>query len=64
VHYIYRVGKNVPNNYPVLQLQNLELLVEAIMASRAEHEWSALQSAFTTPKFSMTVGDALTNLQR
>jgi hypothetical protein len=30
------------------------------MASHAKHGWSALQSVFTAPKFSATVGDALT----
>jgi hypothetical protein len=29
------------------------------MASRAKHGWSALQSAFTAPKFSATAEDAL-----
>jgi hypothetical protein len=47
------------NNYPFLQPKHLELLVEVNMTSRAKHEWSALQSAFTAPKFSATVGDAL-----
>jgi hypothetical protein len=47
------------NNYPVLQLQNLELLLEENMASHAKHVWSVLQSSFTAPKFSASVGDAL-----
>jgi hypothetical protein len=47
------------NNYPFLQPKHLELLVEVNMASRAKHGWSALQSTFTAPKFSATVGDAL-----
>jgi hypothetical protein len=47
------------NNYPFLQPQHLELLLEVNMASCAKHRWSALQSAFTTPKFSASVGDAL-----
>jgi hypothetical protein len=51
------------NNYPFLQPKHLELLMEVNMASRAKHGWSALQSAFTAPKFSATAGDALTNQQ-
>jgi hypothetical protein len=47
------------NNYPFLQPKHLELLVKMNMASRAKHEWSALQIAFTAPKFSATAGDAL-----
>jgi hypothetical protein len=47
------------NNYQFLQPQNLELLLEKNIASRTKHEWSALQSAFTAPKFSATVGNAL-----
>jgi hypothetical protein len=39
------------NNYPFLQSQNLELLLEINMTSRAKHGSSALQSAFTEPKF-------------
>jgi hypothetical protein len=31
----------------------------AAQITRAEHGWSTLQSAFTTPKFSASVGDAL-----
>jgi hypothetical protein len=50
------------NNYQFLQPQNLELLLEENIASRTKHEWSALQSAFTAPKFSATVGDALMSL--
>jgi hypothetical protein len=49
------------NNYLFLQPQHLELLLEVNMASRAKHGWSALQSAFTAPKFSASVGDALTS---
>jgi hypothetical protein len=47
------------NNYPFLQPKHLELMVEVNMASRAKHGWSALQSAFTAPKFSATAQDAL-----
>jgi hypothetical protein len=47
------------NNYPFLQPKHLELLVEVNIASHAKHGWSALQSAFTAPKFSATAGDAL-----
>jgi hypothetical protein len=47
------------NNYLFLQPKHLELLVEVNMASRAKHGWSALQSAFTVPKFRATAGDAL-----
>jgi hypothetical protein len=47
------------NNYPFLQPKHLELLVEVNMASRPKHGWSALQSAFTAPKFRATAGDAL-----
>jgi hypothetical protein len=47
------------NNYPFLWPKHLELLVEVNMASCAKHGWSALQSAFTAPKFSATAGDAL-----
>jgi hypothetical protein len=47
------------NNYLFLQPQHLELLLEVNMASRAKHGWSALQSVFTAPKFSASVGDAL-----
>jgi hypothetical protein len=50
------------NNYLFLQPKHLELLVEVNMASRAKHEWSALQSAFTAPKFRATAGDALNKL--
>jgi hypothetical protein len=48
------------NNYPFLQPKHLELLVEVNMTSRAKYGWSALQSAFTAPKFSATAGDART----
>jgi hypothetical protein len=51
------------NNYPFLQPKHLELLVEVNMASCAKHGWSALQSAFTAPKFSATAGDALIVLE-
>jgi hypothetical protein len=44
------------NNYQFLQPQNLELLLKENIASRTKHEWIALQSAFTTSKFSVTVG--------
>jgi hypothetical protein len=47
------------NNYLFLQPKHLELLVEVNMASCAKHGWSALQSAFTAPKFRATAGDAL-----
>jgi hypothetical protein len=47
------------HNYLFLQPQHLELLLEVNMASRAKHGWSVLQSAFTAPKFSASVGDAL-----
>jgi hypothetical protein len=47
------------NNYPFLQPKHLELLMKVNMTSRAKHEWSALQSAFTAPKFSATAGHAL-----
>jgi hypothetical protein len=50
------------NNYLFLQPKHLELLVEVNMASRAKHGWSALQSAFTAPKFRATAGDALNKL--
>jgi hypothetical protein len=43
-----------------LQLQNLDLLLEVNMASRAKHGSSVLQSVFTAPKFRAFVGDALT----
>jgi hypothetical protein len=47
------------NNYLFLQPKHLELLIEVNMASRAKHGSSALQSAFTAPKFRATAGDAL-----
>jgi hypothetical protein len=47
------------NNYQLLQPRNLELLLEGNIASRTKHEWNALQSVFTAPKFNATVGDAL-----
>jgi hypothetical protein len=50
------------NNNPFLQPKHLELLVEVNMASRAKYGWSALQSAFTAPKFSATARDALTSI--
>jgi hypothetical protein len=66
--YIYRGGKSAwqqnkvntcTNNYPFLQSQNLELLLEVNMASRAKSGSSALQIAFTAPKFRASIRDAL-----
>jgi hypothetical protein len=54
-----RAAQIARNNYPFLQPKHLELLVEVNMASRPKHEWSALQSVFTAPKFRATAGDAL-----
>jgi hypothetical protein len=65
VHYIYRTEWSARDKLRAgttthfLQPKHLELLVEVNMASRAKHGWSALQSAFTAPKFSATAGDAL-----
>jgi hypothetical protein len=47
------------NNYPFLQPKHLELLVKVNMTSRIKYGWSALQNAFTAPKFSTTTRDAL-----